>query len=188
MRRLLSLAVFPLLFCGCFSIAPKADALAKAEIKTEIKAELKSEIKTELKAEIHTDILTSLEVTGAKIDSKMTALETTLKTDVTQTIDQKIAKISGDNNVGPFSGGAIYMLAVCVVIIVGLFFFLAYALRQSTQWKTAFRGLSQSVEDLESTDQTNAKVVKRSFVSKMKVFGLKTMVDKELSKLGVLKK
>jgi len=181
-----------LLCVGCVDaeIKPEIDTKidTKAEIESLVKAELtgiKAEIKTELKAEINTSL-------NANLNNKMDTKLNLLGGDIQGRIDKLDAKFDTQiethtQNQGMFSGGGVYVTAVAVALIIGIFGTFIWLMRSLMKWKQIWHIASQTIEHL-ADEERPAEHVKSEFAKRIEAAGLHNIVNANLEKRGLKKK
>jgi hypothetical protein len=156
------LIAFLLSGCANVDVAPKADTLAKLE------ANVQTQVDSFVKA--------AVTVKGAEIDAKLITAEARLSSNLQQDINQKIGTMKGDQNVGPFSGGAVYVTVVCVVFIVGLTVVVIFLLNSLSKWKQVVRNVGGILEDKALQDPEGVKSLRHSVNNHLKAVGLDKLV------------
>lgn len=183
----------PILFCllcsGCLD--PKVDA--KADVKTDVESLVKAEVsaaRVELENQIDTKINSHFEASlNNKIDNKMDTKINLLGSDIKQKVaDELRAEIQTQiethtQNTGMFSGGAIYVSAVAIVIILCIFGTFIWLIKSVMKWKKIWHILSTCIEENQSS-----KEIKQDFNNRVHAAGLKGHVDKNLENRGLKKK
>jgi len=182
--------LIPLIFCiiciGCVDarVDPNIDTKidTKAEIESLLKAELtgiKADIKNELKAEF-----------TANLNNKMDTKLNLMGGDIQGRIDKLNAKFdiqTSTQNQGMFSGGGVYLTAVAVTLIIGIFGTFIWLMRSLMKWKQIWHIASQTIEHLSEEDRP-AEHVKSEFAKRIEAAGLHHIVNANLEKRGLKKK
>lgn len=157
---------------------------------TGIKAQLNSEIngiKAEVKTDLSAYVNTQLSVKGAELNTQMTAMENKLVTSVEQHIKQSFESFKGEMNIGPFSGGAIYVTVVACVLIIGLAIVIVYLSKSVSSWKQVFEDISTVIGDASKKGENREVVeeIKEKFKERLLDTGTKRMVDNNLRLRGL---
>jgi len=165
---------------SAFLLAGCADAKidAKAEIQTQVDLFLKAHLESLIKAQIDT------KVQGVGVDIKNKLAED-IKSELQTEIQSMFA--ANTQNVGMFSGGAIYVVIVVIAFFIFLFGTIVWLVKSLMNWKKVWHLLSSSIE-ANSTDKDHAELVKKiksQFSSTLEVTGLKQLVDQNLEKRGL---
>jgi len=181
--------IFICLLCvGCLDakVDPKINSKidTKAEIESLVKGELtgiKAKIKNELKAEFTTNLNnkmnTKFNLMGGDIQGKIDKLNAKFETQI-ETHTQ---------NQGMFSGGGIYVSAVAITLIVGLFGTIIWITNKAMKWKKIWHIASQTIEHIAEEDKP-ASHVKKEFARRIEAAGLHHIVNKNLEMRGFKKK
>lgn len=90
-------------------------------------------------------------------------------------------------NTGTFSGGAIYVLAFGVFIVICVVFVVLWLVNAYLKYKKTWHLISESIEHHSNKDNSTVKDVKRSFDLLLNKKGLKSFVLKNLEKRGLNK-
>jgi len=171
-------------FVVCLLIIGCADAKINPTINTKAEfAALKAQIRTELKAELTAEF-------NATFTNKMNTKLNLLGGDVQQKIADNLraefqTQIDTKNN-GMFSGGGIYLTAVAIALIIGIFGTFMWLVKKMMQWKQIWHILSQTIEN-ETKRGGQAEHVKQSFSAMIDVAGLKNIIDLDLKTRGLHK-
>lgn len=91
-------------------------------------------------------------------------------------------------NIGTFSGGAPYLMVVCVVLVAGFVTMFWLFVHRGMAWRSAFEGLTNVValaEKVPSGDQVSR--IKRDFNEFAQIRGLKKLTDRSLKQRGLIK-
>ena len=95
-------------------------------------------------------------------------------------------ELSKSTNVGMFSGGAPYLLVICLAMMGAVYMLM----KRGTQWRSVFEALSEVVETHDTDNKQSAppaKVIKSRFKAKLMSKGLDKLVEKNLKKRGIIK-
>jgi len=172
-------------FSGCFKaevnpevdIKSEVESLVKGEL-TGIKAELKAEIKTEIKSTIDSNIEAKMNVLGGDIQGKIDNLNAKFDTQI-ETHTQ---------NQGMFSGGGIYVTAVAIALIAGVFLTFIWLIKKIMQWKQVWQIASQTISRIiEDKEFEESEKIKSEFSQRMRDAGLHTVVKSHMRKFGLQK-
>ena len=184
----MSRLILACILCSVFLLGcADADINAKTDVKTDIKSEIETFMKVHLESLIKAQIDTKVQGVGVDIKNK---LADEIKADIKSELQTDIKALISANtqNVGMFSGGAIYVVILAIVflaLLLGTFIWLIKALMK---WKNIWHLLSQSIEE-HSKDEIHGnhiKKVKSHFSQAIEAAGLKKIVDKNLKKRGLL--
>jgi len=218
MRKLLVLPVFFILCSGCLDLAPKADKLAdvKAQVDTKVEAKM-LEMNNKVEASgnrvdaklisMTADLDAKVNMTGSDVTAKLidmnnrmeangnalTAKLVDMQLKFQESVTQTIGTINGPNNAGMFSGGAAYVTAVCITLILSLIGLAAYLFRQKQTYQKAYHAYSEAFEEqnkvtrVRSTDNP-FMTANEKLEAKLVALGLRNFIVNDLANRGILKR
>lgn len=183
---LILLATLCCLGCGDAKLDTRANADVDVNSKIDrlVEARLESLIKTEISPKLENQI-------ESKINAEIKAVGVDMRQKVADELKAEIQSEIQTNtqNIGMFSGGAIYVVIVIVAFFICLFGTLIWLLYSLFKWKHVWHLISSSIEayaqDPEYKNHINK--VKNHFDKSLQTTGLKKTVDKNLKKRGFKK-
>jgi hypothetical protein len=189
----MSRLIIALLLCASLLGCADADVDANAQannntVKTDIKTEVETFMKAHLESLIKAQIDTKVQGIGVDVSNKVAD---ELKADIKSELETHIQAAIANNtqNVGMFSGGAIYVVIVAIVFLAFLFGTIIYLVKSLLKWKKIWHLVSHSIEEHCEDDDHGEHVtkIKSHFSSALEESGLKQLIDQNLEKRGFRK-
>ena len=170
MKKLFLILVF-ILCSGCMKAEVDSNVDIKAEVESLVKAELtgiKAEIKTEIKTEIRTEVKAKMNILGGDVQGRIDELNAKFDTSI-ETHTQ---------NLGMFSGGGVYVTAVAIALIAGVFLTFMWLIKKIMQWKQVWQIASQTISKMiNSKEFKGSEDVKAELSQRMKDAGLSSVIN-----------
>ena len=156
---------------GCINAEVDSNVDIKAEVESLVKAELtgvKAEIKTEIKTEIRTEVKAKMNILGGDVQGRIDELNAKFDTSI-ETHTQ---------NLGMFSGGGIYVTAVAIALIAGVFLTFIWLIKKIMQWKQVWQIASQTIAKMIDKEMAveGSEVLKTEFTQRIKDAGLSSVI------------
>ena len=166
MKKLFLILVF-ILCSGCINAEVNPEVDIKAEMKNIIKAEMTG-IKAKIQTEIKTSLNAKMNILGGDIQGRIDELNAKFDTSI-ETHTQ---------NLGMFSGGGVYVTAVAIALIAGVFLTFMWLIKKIMQWKQVWQIASQTISKMiNSKEFKGSEDVKAELSQRMKDAGLSSVIN-----------
>jgi len=170
MKKLL-LIVVCILCSGCINAEVNPEVDIKSEVESLVKAELtgiKAEIKTEIQTEIKASLNAKMNILGGDIQGRIDKLDAKFDTSI-ETHTQ---------NQGMFSGGGVYVTAVAIALIAGVFLTFMWLIKKIMQWKQVWQIAKQTITKMidKEMEVEGSEILKTEFTKQMKDAGLHSVI------------